>query len=270
MKKHLRILAVLVGGYLMTGVVAWRVLPGRIAEAEKKRVGVTMALMKISNDQLSVSKRISEVTAQTLGVGKGKVAQVSALLEDPTLNRMALAYLGSDWATARSSFAGSVKHVRDQLRVQKKDKKKQDSLLKERIRDLEIQRKQLLNRSIPPQSSGSGGDRYAHVREQWRMAVRDIDRQLSLLRDNTKYRDELGTSAQVRDARADSNAETEAALYSLSVEYEAQNVLRLSKFMADRSVALAKEEGSGAWMKDVLSFYDFWPLNKMAKMPIGE
>jgi len=273
MKKILLTLVVLAVGYLAVGVGAWRVLPGKIAEAERKRVGVTMALAKIANDQLLVSKRISAITAQTLNKGQDKAAQVSMLLGDPTLNRMAQTYLGADWAVVRSSFVGSVKHLRDLLRMQKADRKNYVNRLNEKIKELEREKNHLLNMSVPTyrgeRDDGAIEGRGNVSQEQWHRKLKDIDRQLWAYRSSNTYREYLEKD-KTAEHEVEKKAQNESVIYKLAVDCEIQTVRQLVQVMTEKATALSDEEAEPERLRHLMSYFNIWPLNKMANMPVGE
>jgi len=265
--KAVVFVGVLAAGYAAVAIAAWRIMPGKIAEAEQKRVGVTMALSKIANDQLTVSRRISDITAQTLGKGRDKASQVSELLGDPALNRMALTYTGADWATMRSSFVGNVKHMRDLLKMQKGDRKKQISRMNEKIKELERKRRILLETTVPTANRNSGGSNIPH--EQWRRKVDDIDRQLSMFRSSTAYREYLENDKSA-DNEIEVKKKTEAAIFKVASECEAQTVGKLVQTMAEKATALRYEEAEPDRLRQQMTYFDVWPFNMLFKMPSGE
>jgi len=263
MKKLFVIAVLLAAAYFAAGVCAWRILPAKIVEAERKRDGATLALAKIADDQLAVSRRVSEITAQTLDRGRDKAEQVSALLGDATLNRMALTYMGADWAVVRSSFVGSVRHMRNQQRMQSSDRKKREDQLEKKIEKIEYRKRQVLRDMNAPHDSA-----HRHKEEQWKAELRDLDRQLSMLRDTSQYRDKLDKTAAVDPSTATEDGKT--AIFKLATDCEEQTVGRLAKVLAEKAAALRAEESEVEKLKGRLSYFNVWPLNKLANMPIGE
>lgn len=264
MKKLFVIAFLLAVAYLAAGVCAWRMLPAKIAEAERKRAGVTLACAKVADDQLAVSQRIAEITAQTLDRGRDKAEQVSMMLGDATLNRMALTYMGADWSVTRSGFVGNLKHMRDRQRAQNSDQKKREDQLEKKIEKIEYRKRQVLREMSAPHDSA-----HRHKEEQWKAELRDLDRQLAMLRDTSQYRDKLDKTGS-SEAGAVAETDGKTAIFKLATDCEAQTVGRLVKALAEKSASLKSEESEVEKLKDRLSFFNVWPLNKLAGKPIGE
>jgi len=260
MKTRTKILiwiAVLVVAYVAVAVAAWRIMPGKIADAESKRPGISMALAKIANDQLAVSRRISDITKKTLGNGQDKVAQVTMLLGDDELNRFALTYMGADWATMHSSFSGNVKHMRDLLKMQKEDRDKYVSKLNQKIKELEARKKTLSHRM-----QGTPSDE-----RQWRIEMDDIERQLWRWRSSNTYREYIEKD-KLANSEIEAKANNEAAIFRLASDYEAQTVGQLVQIMAGQATALRYEEAEPERLRHRMSVFNIWPLNKLAAMPL--
>jgi len=265
MKTRYKVLiwiAVLAVAYVAVAVAAWRIMPAKIADAESKRPGITMALAKVANDQLAVSRRISEITKRTLGNGQDKAAQVAMLLGDDELNRFALTYMGADWATMHSSFSGNVKHMRDLLKMQKSDRDKYVSKLNQKIKELENRKAELLQKQKHPNTWAN-----RHVNEQWRLQLEDVDRQLWAWRSSNTYR-EYVEKDKLANSEVEAKANTEAAIFKLASEYEAQTVGQLVSIMAEQATALRYEEAEPERMRHKMSYFNIWPLNKLAAMPL--
>lgn len=266
--KVLIFLGILIVAYVAVAVAAWRIMPGKIAEAERKRVGVTMALAKVANDQLAVSRRISEITKKTLGNGQDKVAQVTMLLGDDELNRIALTYMGADWATMYSSFSGNVKHMRDLLKMQKADRDKYVSKLNQKIKELEAKKSHLLKQATHPViRGGESVGMYEQKNYQWKNELEDVDRQLWAWRSSNTYR-EYVEKDKLANSEVEARAKTEAAIFKLASDYEAQTVGQLVSIMAEQATALRYEEAEPERMRHQMSYFNIWPLNKLAAMPL--
>lgn len=262
MKKLSLVFALFAVAYFVAGACAWIVLPTKIAEAERNHDGVVLALTKLTGDQLAVSRRISEITAQTLDQGRDKVEQVSMLLGDSTLNRMALTYMGEDWSVKRSGFVGKVKQLREHQREQAKKQKEQIDQLEKKIEKIEYRKRQLLRNMNTPRDSA-----HRHKEEQWKEEIRDFDRQLSMLRDNSLYRDRLANSNDERDDAGNAASDGKVAVYEQASTCEAQTVGRLVKVMAEKAAALGSEKSEASRLRSLLALFDIWPLNKLGSLP---
>ncbi len=125
MKKKIIIgLSILIGGYLVLAIVASLLVPRMIADSERRLFGIRLATVRVEQDQILLSQRIQDTISQTLDKGRPKDEEVSALLADPDINRLALVYLGADWSVQRSEFIGAVAHLRREIKLQTESKKK--------------------------------------------------------------------------------------------------------------------------------------------------
>ena len=259
MKKLFAICIVAVIAYAALGVAAGYLLPKKIEEAEAKLPGIGVAISRIATDQLRVSERMREITAQTLGVGGSKIAEVSMMLGDPELNRLALTYLGSDWSVQRSSFLGSVNHSRKLLKVQREERMGEETLLNKKIKELENRKRSLQNQLKAPR--GTTADR------AWHVEMDDIERQLITFRSSNTYREYIekdNASAEHIEAKA----KNEDALFKLASQYQAQTIGALNQVMAEKLGGLRFEEAEPSRLRWQMSLFNVWPLNLICKMPV--
>lgn len=259
MKKLFVICIVAIIAYAALGIAAGYLLPRKIKEAEGKLPGIGVAISRIATDQLRVSERMRDITALTLGKGGSKIEEVSMLLGDPELNRLALTYLGSDWSVQHSSFLGSVNHSRKLLKVQKEERMGEETLLNKKIKELENRKRSLQNQLKTPR--GTSADR------AWHVEMNDIERQLVTFRSSNTYREYIekdNAAAQHVEAKA----KNEDALFKLACQYQAQTIGALNQEMAEKLGALRFEEAEPSRLRWQMSLFNIWPLNLICKMPV--
>lgn len=259
MKKLFVICVVAIIGYAALGILAGYLLPKKIEEAESKLPGIGAAISRIAADQLRASERMRDITSRTLKCGGSKVEEVSMMLGDSELNRLALAYLGADWSVQHSSFLGSVNHSRKLLEVQKEERMSEETLLNKKIKELENRKRSLQNQLKNPH--GSSADR------AWRIEFDDIERQLLTFRSSNTYREYIekdNASAKHVEAKA----KNEDALFQLACQYQAQTIGMLNQAMAEKLEALRFEEAEPSRLRWEMSLFNVWPLNLLCKMPV--
>ena len=259
MKKLFAICIVAVIAYAALGVAAGYLLPKKIAEAEAKLPGIGVAISRIATDQLCVSERMRQITALTLGKGGSKIEEVSMMLGDSELNRLALTYLGADWSVQRSSFLGNVNHSRKLLKVQKEERMGEETLLNKKIKELENRKRSLQNQMKSPH--GSSADR------AWRIEFDDVERQLLAFRSSNTYREYIekdNASAKHIEVKA----KNEDELFKLASQCQAQTIGALNQVMAEKLGALRFEEAEPSRLRWQMSFFNVWPLNLICKMPL--
>lgn len=259
MKKLFAMCVIAVIAYAALGIAAGYLLPKKIEEAEGKLPGIGVAISRIATDQLRVSERMREITALTLGKGGSKIEEVSMMLGDSELNRLALTYLGADWSIQRSSFLGSVNHSRKLLKVQKEERIGEKTLLNKKIKELENRKRSLQNQMKNPH--GSSADR------AWHVEMDDIERQLVTFRSSNTYREYIekdNAAAQHIEAKA----KNEDVLFKLACQYQAQTIGALNQEMSEKLGALRFEEAEPSRLRWQMSLFNIWPLNIVCKMPV--
>lgn len=246
-------------GYAALGVAAGYLLPAKIEEAEKKLPGIGVAIARIASDQLRVSERMRDITSRTLERGGSKIDEVSMILGDPELNRVALTYLGADWSIQRSGFLGSVNHSRKLLKAQKADRMGEETLLNKKIKDLENRKRSLQHRMKAPR--GTSSDR------AWHVEMDDIERQLLAYRSSNTYREYIEKdNASAKHIEA--SAKNEDALFQLASQYQEQTVGTLNRVMSEKLGELRFEEAEPSRLRWQMSWFNVWPLNLICRMPV--
>lgn len=259
MKKLFVICVVAIVGYVALGILAGYLLPKKIEEAESKLPGIGAAISRIAADQLQVSERMRDITSRTLKRGGSKVEEVSMMLGDSELNRLALTYLGADWSVQHSSFLGSVNHSRKLLKVQKDERMGEETLLNRKIKELENRKRSLQNQMNAHRASSS--------HRAWAVELNDIDRQLLAYRSSNTYREYIekdNASAKHIEAKA----KNEDALFKLACQYQEQTIGALNQVMAEKLGALRFEEAEPSRLRWEMSLFNVWPLNLLCKMPV--
>ena len=239
--------------YVAVAFVALRSLSGRIAEDETRMPALQSAMKTLKEDRSVFSGRIHEI----VGKNKAKDAAVHAMLEDADLNRLAQNYLGSDFAMARSEFVGRIRTLRKTLQEQRSNRKKPNAL-QEKIADLEKQRRSILNETTVKKFR-NGVDVSAEDRQE---KIRDIDGQLSNLRYRAQIQEDK-KAAQEGSARGATQGE--AQILGLAESYERNNLKRLAQAMDVRMAELRNEESSCATRRDLVAFFDVWPVNALVR-----
>ena len=259
MKKLFVVCVVAIVGYAVLGIAAGRLLPAKIEEAERKLPGIGIAISRIAADQLQASERMRDITSRTLGRGGSKIDEVSMMLGDPELNRLALTYLGADWSVQHSSFLGNVNHSRKLLKVQKEERMGEETLLNKKIKELENRKRSLQNQLKAPR--GTTADR------AWHVEMDDIERQLVTFRSSNTYREYIekdNASAKHIEAKA----KNEDDLFRLASRYQAQTIGALNQVMAEKLGELRFEEAEPSRLRWQMSLFNVWPLNLICKMPV--
>lgn len=273
MKKKVIIgLLILVGGYLALAVVASLLAPKMIADSERRLFGIRLAAARVEQDQILLSQRIQAITSQTLEQGKSKDEEVAAQLTDPDINRLALVYLGADWSVQRSEFIGAVAHLRREIKLQTKSKKKLETqtvaLEKQtasRVKELERRK-----RCISLQLSFLKGDNYRAKLDE----LNDVDRQLLLLRDRADYHDltyqKHLAHKETEDKLIEAHAKTEAEVFRLASEYQAKTLGTLTRILAEKRSELTVEANKPNRLRQLMSPFNIWPINRICRMPLEE
>ena len=258
--------------YLVLAVVAWRTVPKMIADAERRLFGVRVAIAQLEQDQILLSQRIKAVTDQTLGKGRPKEEEVAALLADPDINRLAFVYLGADWAIQRSGLVGAAAHLREMFELQMSDRKgtrdrldRREAEDKRKIRELE-QRKRSLGLQLTTLNRRGNG--FASKQ----LELDDVERQIFLYRDRRVYWETQRFDDAQRDktdeAFAEARAKTEAEVFRLASEYQAQTVGTLTRVMAEKLGELKLEANRPTHLRRFMSPFNIWPVNRICRMPL--
>ena len=259
MRKLVVICIVVVVCYAVVGVAAGLLLPAKIEEAERKLPGIGAAISRIAADQLRVSERMRDITAKTLERGGSKIDEVSMMLGDAELNRLALAYLGADWSVSRSSFLGSVNHSRNLLKTQRKEQLEAGSLLSQKIKELENRKRSLQHQMKAPH--GSSADR------AWHVEMNEVDRQLLAYRGSSTYQ-EYVEKDRANAKHVEAKAKNEDALFQLASQCQVQTIGALNQVMAVKIGELRFEEAEPSRLRQRMSFFNIWPLNLICRMPV--
>lgn len=247
--------------YAAIGVMACHLLSAKIAESEKRQAGIGAAIACIARDQLKVSERMRDITTQTLERGGSKLDEVAMMLGDPELNRLALTYVGSDWAIQRSEFLGNIKHSRGMLKAQKENRANLTSRLNAKIKELELRKQSLRHQmKMAPRSSAE---------RSWQIEFDDIERQLLAYRSSNTYREYVEKDA-VEVNQIDASAKNENNLFKLAGDCQALTIGALNKVMAEKLASLREEEAEPSRLRLRMSYFNVWPLNLVCKMPIGD
>lgn len=247
--------------YAAIGVMACHLLSAKISESEKRQAGIGAAIACIARDQLKVSERMRDITTQTLERGGSKLDEVAMMLGDPELNRLALTYVGSDWAIQRSEFLGNIKHSRGMLKAQKESRANLTSRLNAKIKELELRKRSLRHQmKMTPCSSAE---------RSWQIEFDDIERQLLAYRSSNTYREYVEKDA-VEVNQIDASAKNENNLFKLAGDCQALTIGALNKVMAEKLASLREEEAEPSRLRLRMSYFNVWPLNLVCKMPIGD
>ena len=249
-KVLLALASCLVVVYVMFAVVMIVYLPKRIAFEEARLPGIKSAIAEMVNDQLLLSKRINAILDQTNQENSKKVDIVYKMLSDSDINRIALNYLGWDFAMHKSSFAGEVKHVRELMRQQKsnseKESEEKDSI-RRKIRELEF-RKRFLYEEIGGHSS----------RVAFGQKLSDIETQIHSLKacelsSNHK-------SANTKDGYADVQSQQEKRLFGIARDYEQKTIVVLERVIAQRKTLFQADERRIVLLRHRYDALDMWPF----------
>lgn len=273
MKNRLIVLsACAVVAYLVLAVVACRIVPKKIADAERRLLGVRVAIANLEQDRIVLSQRIQAITDRTLKVGKTKDVEIEELLSDPDINHFALVYLGADWSVPRSAFIGAVAHSRSLISMQRKDRKgvskRMDEREEERLEKVRLleNRKRSLTTQLASLSRWS-----ISYDAKWREMI-DVEKQLVLLRDWHDYNDTKSQkdyrTDQTDEAFATARAKTETEIFQLASEYEAKTVGALTRVMAEKLGELKVEANRPDHLRRLMSPFNIWPINAICEMPM--
>lgn len=219
-----------------------------------------------------LSQRIQAVTDQTIGKGRPKEEEVAALLADPDINRLAFVYLGADWAIQRSGLLGAAAHLRELFDLQMSDRKGARDRLdrrevedKRKIKELERRKRSLGLQLTTLNRRGNG---FASKQ----MELDDVERQLALYRDRHVYWETQRFDDAQRDktdeAFAEARAKTEAEVFRLASEYQAQTVGTLTRVMAEKHGELKLEANRPSHLRRFMSPFNIWPVNRICRMPL--
>lgn len=243
-----------------------------IADTERRLFGVRIAIAQLEQDQILLSQRIQAVTDQTIGKGRPKEEEVAALLADPDINRLAFVYLGADWAIQRSGLLGAAAHLRELFDLQMSDRKGARDRLdrrevedKRKIKELERRKRSLGLQLTPLNRRGNG---FASKQ----MELDDVERQLTLYRNRRVYWETQRFDDAQRDkmdeAFAEARAKTEAEVFRLASEYQAQTVGTLTRVMAEKLGELKQEANRPTHLRRFMSPFNIWPVNRICRMPL--
>ena len=238
MKKWVRWGIVLACLYVVLGVVAGFVLPPKITAAEKKLPGIRLVIAHITDDQALVAAKMRDV----LGSGKAKVDGVVTLLGDPALNRLAQIYLNADWSSQLNDLSNRVK---------------QDRQCKEEIEKLKRRKRTLTMRLNTPSER-------RRLYAEWQ----EIERKLDTL-ESQRYVKPRGTNA-LDQTNAQPRMKREDYLKTLASEYQTEMIDALTRAMSGRLAELRREESEAARLRGLMSWFNFWPMNLICKMPPEE
>ena len=272
-KKKLALFGgVLAVGYLVLAIVAWRIVPKSIADSERRLFGVRLALAQLEQDQILLSQRIHAVTSETLGKGQRKDAEVAALLADPDVNHLAFVYLGADWSLQRSALVGAISHLRAQFEQQKGDRQGVRDRIDQREADLAAKVKKLEQRKRSLGHQITTMDRRSVGFKAKMIELDDVERQLALLRDRNTYwetqrRDDIRRD-QSDEVFAEARAKTEAEVFRVANEYQANTVGTLIRVLAEKRGDLKFEANRPDRLRRILSPFNIWPINWICRMPL--
>lgn len=277
MKKKLTIACILVclaavGTYSILAFVAWRTVPKMVNDVERRLFGVRLAIARLEQDQILLSQRIQAVTDQTLGKGLPKEEEVAALLADPDINRLAFVYLGADWAIQRSGLVGSAAHLRDLFNQQKSDRQgarnrldRREAEDKRKIKELERRKRSLGLQLTTLNRRGNG---FASKQ----LELEDVERQIALYRDRRVYwetqRFDDAQRNKTDEVFAEARAKTEAEVFRLASEYQAQTVGTLTRVMAAKLSELKLEANRPTHIRRFMSPFNIWPVNRICRMTL--
>lgn len=250
MKKLLYMIGVAAAGYLAAAFAAWHFIPEKIADSERRLVGVRVAIARISQDQNALSQSIKAVTDSTLGKGRSKVDEVEAMLGDDDVNRLSEMYLGGDFALQRSSFMGEVSHLRESMNIRFDSGKTPDNANKKRIDELKARKRRLTHQMRSPAKEGAR-----------RAELDDIEALLADLQQAGMENPDRGDSESKGKAAA--RAEWEAKVYQIAAGYQKNTIGKLDAVMKAKLAELRMEENRPARLRAVMSPFDIWPLNSV-------
>jgi len=244
--------------YAIAAVAAHCLLPQKLAASERRQWGVRAAIAQLIRDQKTVSERVKVITDTTIGQGKTKVDEVTALLDDNELNRIAERYHASEWAERRSTFLGHVSHSRS-LQEEKDAKARNVRSDKEgRIRELLSKRRTLQNKLRTP------------YEERTRLAaLADVERELlGLDMQKTENGQFIPGKEKVRHCDEQASKEKET-MFGLATASEEATLGNLNRVMAERLADLRWQEREPARIREVSSWFDVKLLGHLIEMAKG-
>ena len=262
-KVLLWVMGCLVGAYVLFAVVMIWHMPKKVALEESRIAGIKSAIAEIVGDQLLLSKRVNEIVDRAKAKDRKNVDVVYTMLSDADVNRLALNYIGRDFATYKSSFVSEIKHARELLRKQRdiyiKENETTDDL-KKKLRILESRKKFLYE-----EPSGHGHAYWGvqgHT-ENWYRKMDDIDSQLHQLRAVDLARDVKNLNS--KDAYVSAQALLEKHLFTLARDYEQKTIVLLEKVIAERKIAFQNDEQRILLLRDRYDALNVWPLPAMRR-----
>lgn len=289
------------GSILIVGgaVAAWQLHLARCAAvAEEKLPVIECAIAKVTADQALMSDRIREIGRRIEQQHKTKVDETEALLVDKDLNRLALLYLGSDWALPRSEFAGSVRHMKKLHNMQQAARKEYRAKIDKQIKRLEEEKRRIeqgLYTMRGPRSHSPydkvikrSGRLYNprwhnyyrhhtglysskevvysnHESESEKIGernVNEITKELAILKSTDKYQMELGDDELKRTS--------ENEIFKLAGEYRESTITLLDEVMGEWKKLLAYEYDRALNARNRWVRLGIWPFKAMAKRTMGE
>lgn len=261
LKVILWIALALLGCYLLVAVAACLILPAQIADDEARMPAVEQGMAMMGADQ----QRLSQLLTKYYKLTKDKMQSVYDIMGDPDINRMALNYLGSDFALMRSEFAGKVQNQRKIFNQQKnhyEGKEGRDALQK-KLKDLEDRKKRLANTMVLKGSWDTLGPTSSE--RQWYVEMEDVNRQLDALRAINIQRQ--FNNENTKDTLARAKATNDNIIFNLTEQYERLSVGRLKATIDAQLVNMRNFQASLASKRTWFSVFNIWPLNELAKMP---
>ena len=258
MKKSIVFMSLLlffVGGAYVGYVLLY--LPKVVKANEDRILAVQHAISEVSKDQLLLSQTISDIADRVIASGKGKEDMVRELLSNPVVNRLALNYMGIDFATQKGMFYGAIKHARS-VKNTKTDVRRRrigtEKELKAKLKKLESKKRFLL----ATRSSAVSG--YSHSQwAVWQREMDDIDSQIHYLRELV-----LGENLQrgkVMDKEDDAKAQYSKTILEIATEYEKNTIVQLERAIASRRMAYMEDEARIVILRDRFNAMAFWPLS---------
>ena len=235
-------------------------MPEHIARDESRMLAIQQAMAECSADQRTLSKRVAEITDQVVKEGRNKTVAVYRMLSDADLNRLALNYMETDFATSRSSFVGEVKHSRELFKKQKASEdgeKKEREAVSRKLQRLESKKKFLSNE---PAASRDHRE-LADVESQ----IRDL-RKVELDKFNKISQKRMMKSGNGLNATAAVEAQLEAHLFKIAEDYEKNSVVALERAIAARKRAFQQDEQRIAMVRSIYDRLNVWPFPTLRRL----
>lgn len=219
--------------------------PGGLCE------GVQTTIAKFEADREIVSSRVRAVTEASLRDNSSEAAEVFALMGDTDLNRLALLYMGADWAIPRDAFQGRVRALLKSGRNQMDERTKRAERCQQAMTKLE-RRRRLLQMSLNAPSAS----------RKARRELSDLEREIADLKSSKDYV-ELIAPNTVKEANRAEKARVSDEISRLTAEYRRDSVERL-EIVINESLAKQKEKLALLDRRNVVyRWLDFWPLTKL-------